>query len=363
MRWQEIAELQESAIVDEEVSDSVSKNPSAKPIPKIKQNPVELLSAKGIDYRELEKLLKDKEWRKADELTAKHILKVANREKEGWLDTEHIQAFPCEDLWTIDQLWVHYSNSKFGFSIQKKLWLECGGEIGKHDVKVWIKFASTVGWYYLENDDWRQYKDFMNDTNNAQNAPPCSLPVWWGFVRWGVGGWGERVVIGSLFLRMELVSARGSDYRELEKLLINKDWRKADELTAQLMLKAANRKERGWINEDDMRKFPCEDLKIIDQLWVHYSASRFGFSIQRKLWLECGGKVGIWDSEVFRRFGEKVGWYHPNKGWLTYTDFMNDTKDAQNAFLASLPRIDNEGCGLYRNVLGVLISRVETCEV
>jgi molybdopterin converting factor small subunit len=171
---------------------------------KVKKPLVELHSAKGIDYRELEKLLKAQEWRSADELTGKHMLKVANRESQGWLDEDSIKIFPCEDLRTIDQLWVHYSNSKFGFSIQKKLWLDCGGEIGKHDVKVWMKFAATVGWYHPENDDWRAYTDFMNDTNNAQNAPPFSLPVWWGFVRWGVGGWGERVVVGSLLSRRDL---------------------------------------------------------------------------------------------------------------------------------------------------------------
>jgi uncharacterized caspase-like protein len=152
------------------------KTPPVSPVPEVKKNSVELVSAKGIDYRELEKLLKAKEWRKADELTAKLMCQVANREKEGWLDTEHIEAFPCEDLRTIDQLWVHYSSSKFGFSIQKKLWLECGGEIGKYDYEVWKKFAAKVGWYHPQKNDWRTYTEFMNDTKNAQNSLPASLP-------------------------------------------------------------------------------------------------------------------------------------------------------------------------------------------
>jgi uncharacterized caspase-like protein len=157
------------------ISAQGSKSPSAQ-VPEVKKNPVELISAKGIDYRELEKLLKAQEWRKADELTAKHMLKVANRESQGWLDEESIKIFPCEDLRTIDQLWVHYSSSKFGFSIQKKLWLECGGEIGKYDYEVWKKFAAKVGWYHPQKDDWRTYTEFMNDTKNAQNAASASLP-------------------------------------------------------------------------------------------------------------------------------------------------------------------------------------------
>ena len=161
----------------EAVSSSGRKTPPVSPVPEVKKNPVELLSAKGIDYRELEKLLKAKEWRKADELTAKLMCQVANRQKEGWLDTKHIEAFPCEDLRTIDQLWVHYSSSKFGFSIQKKLWLECGGEIGKYDYEVWKKFAAKVGWYHPQKDDWRTYNEFMSDTKNAQSSLPASLPM------------------------------------------------------------------------------------------------------------------------------------------------------------------------------------------
>ncbi|MFN9168467.1 MAG: GUN4 domain-containing protein, partial [Pseudanabaena sp.] len=82
-----------------------------------------------------------------------------------------------EDLRMLDKLWVHYSNSKYGFSIQKKLWLECGGEIGKYDYDVWKKFAAKVGWYHPEKDDWRTYTEFMNDTKNAQNSLPASLPI------------------------------------------------------------------------------------------------------------------------------------------------------------------------------------------
>jgi len=138
-------------------------------------------SAKVIDYRELEQLLKDKEYRKADELTAKLMLKVANREKERWLDNGSIKAFPCEDLRTIDQLWVNYSNSRFGFSIQKKLWLECGGEIGRYNYEVFKKFAAKIGWYHPQNNYWRNYSEFMNDTKNAQNAMSASLPLMGGY--------------------------------------------------------------------------------------------------------------------------------------------------------------------------------------
>ena len=144
---------------------------------------IELRSAKGIDYSALENVLRwnrtINEWRGADELTAKLMLKVPGRENNSWLRYEDIKQFPCEDLRTIDQLWMHYSNSKFGFSIQKQIWLECGGEIGKdyfYDHEGFRKLAAKVGWYHPQKAEWRTYTEFMNSTKNAQNALPASLP-------------------------------------------------------------------------------------------------------------------------------------------------------------------------------------------
>jgi hypothetical protein len=86
------------------------------------------------------------EWRKADKMTTKLMCQVANREKEGCLKAKDMNQFPCEDLQIIDQLWVYYSVGKYGFSVQKKLWLECGGEIGKYDYEVLVKFMAKAGW-------------------------------------------------------------------------------------------------------------------------------------------------------------------------------------------------------------------------
>ncbi|MEG4987482.1 serine/threonine-protein kinase [Microcoleus sp. BR0-C5] len=86
-----------------------------------------VISAVGMDYTNLQNLLAAKKWREADEETARVMLKVAGREKEGGLNTESIDNFPCEDLRTIDQLWVKYSNGRFGFSVQKRIYKSLGG--------------------------------------------------------------------------------------------------------------------------------------------------------------------------------------------------------------------------------------------
>lgn len=70
----------------------------------------ELASEKGIDYTQLRNLLKAGKWQEADQETGNKMREVMGRQKEGWLQDEDIEQFPCTDLRTLDQLWVKYSN-------------------------------------------------------------------------------------------------------------------------------------------------------------------------------------------------------------------------------------------------------------
>ncbi|TVP56128.1 MAG: serine/threonine protein kinase [Nodularia sp. (in: Bacteria)] len=106
---------------------------------------VQLKSAVGMDYKKLRDLLAAGKWKEADAETARVMLAVAKREKEGWLDTNSIDNFPCEDLRTIDQLWVKYSNERFGFSVQKRIYESLGGT-RQYDEKIWEAFGDKVGW-------------------------------------------------------------------------------------------------------------------------------------------------------------------------------------------------------------------------
>ncbi|MCZ8223533.1 MAG: GUN4 domain-containing protein [Microcystis sp. LE19-84.1B] len=117
------------------------------PVISVPQTPpsIQLKSAKGIDYRNLEDLLKRQQWEKADAETATVMLQVANRTKEGWFRVEDIDNFPCEDLRTIDQLWLKYSNGKFGFSVQAKIYRELSGT-REYNERVWNAFGDRVGW-------------------------------------------------------------------------------------------------------------------------------------------------------------------------------------------------------------------------
>ena len=123
----------------------------------------------GIDYRLLEVLLKSQDWKNADKETAKLMLRAARCEMKGLLDPEDMETFPCEDLQKLNQLWQHYSEGKFGFSIQKEIYQNLGGT-REYNHEVWIKFSDIVGWII---ERWL-FKD--DDLTYNFNAPKGHLP-------------------------------------------------------------------------------------------------------------------------------------------------------------------------------------------
>jgi serine/threonine protein kinase len=149
--------------------------------------PNNLNSAVGINYRKLRDLLAARKWREADEETRSVILQVANREQIGWLNLAEIKEFPCEDLRTIDQLWVTYSNGHFGFSIQKQIWQEVGGKPNADD-QIWCSFGERVGWRV--KGDWL-WSDNLAFTSNAPKGhlPGFGVKKGW-LLSWSVlAGW------------------------------------------------------------------------------------------------------------------------------------------------------------------------------
>jgi hypothetical protein len=145
------------------------RQPQIIPTPQPVNQEVQLQSSCGMDYRKLRDLLKAGKWKDADEETTRVILAFAKREKEGWLDVKDIDNFPCEDLRTIDQLWVKYSNGRFGFSVQKRIYQGLGGT-KNYNEKIWQAFGDKVGW--RKGGSWLYYKDITFDIK----APEGHLP-------------------------------------------------------------------------------------------------------------------------------------------------------------------------------------------
>ena len=143
----------------------------------------DLSSEKGIDYRRLRDLLKAEKWKEADQETADQMLKAIGKTKWWDVESDDLLNFPCADLLTIDRLWVKYSRGRFGFSVQKQIYVECGGQLdGEYPGdKIWRQFGEKVGWRV--NGNWISYSSVTFSTS-AQRG---HLPLWWGLC--GGLGW------------------------------------------------------------------------------------------------------------------------------------------------------------------------------
>lgn len=158
------------------------------------------------------------------------------------------------------------------------------------------------------------------------------------------------VVTETPLISVKLESEKGIDYSLLEKLLAEKNWRAADEETSVKMLEVMQQKSRGYLSEEDIRKFPAVDLQTIDQLWVRYSHRRFGFSVQKGLWVKLGGKPGVYDATIWEKFGDRVGWRIDNE-WVYYSE-LNFTSKAMPGHLPGGTVFGWEG-GVLCGVLGL----------
>ncbi len=112
---------------------------------------------------------------------------------------------------------------------------------------------------------------------------------------------------------VSLQSERGIDYSPLQQLLIAEDFQSADRMTLQKMceLAGAAAVQRKWLYFTEVENFTPTDLQTINTLWLVYSEGKFGFSIQREIWLSLG--------KNWEKFWTKIGWKNGNT-WTRYPD-------------------------------------------
>lgn len=93
---------------------------------------------------QLKKYLQDSEWEEADKETAWIFYQVMIL--NDYYSKDFLINFPTETLNKINQLWLEYSNGKFGFSVQKEIW---------EDKKEEEEYIERVRW--LENPGAREF--------------------------------------------------------------------------------------------------------------------------------------------------------------------------------------------------------------
>jgi hypothetical protein len=126
----------------------------------------------------------------------------------------------------------------------------------------------------------------------------------------------------------------GVNYTNLRDLLAAGKWKRADQETTRAMLQATKREEEGWFRVKDFESFSCEDLGIIDQLWLSASKGKFGFSIQKEIYESLRGTSERW--ELWNKFGDRVGWRGTPEDtgqWVSHSDLTFNNVEAPKGHL------------------------------
>lgn len=99
-------------------------------------------------------------------------------------------------------------------------------------------------------------------------------------------------------------------YEKLRKYLASESWFEADLETVKVISDITG-KELKDLTPEDIREFPCNELKVIDQLWLKYSHERFGFSTQLDAYQSVGGNLDTTirqERSIVEKWGDKLGW-------------------------------------------------------
>lgn len=144
---------------------SSSKNPQTSPN-------ILTQESTDLDYNQLQDLLRKQQWQAADRQTTKLLLKILGRTYWNEVYPQDIAQLPCSELKKIDQLWLHYSNGHFGFSIQQAIFSSLGGLV---DYETQKKLGDRLGW--RKEGKWLNYEQL--NFQLEPNSPLGHLPVHW----------------------------------------------------------------------------------------------------------------------------------------------------------------------------------------
>ncbi|BBN13827.1 protein MpGUN4 [Marchantia polymorpha subsp. ruderalis] len=135
---------------------------------------VALESELGVSYELLRDKLAAGEWEAADAETRRLLCVMAGEGavKRKWVYFSEVQFIPEADLRTVDGLWRAYSNQKFGYSVQRRVW--------KSVNESWTAFFKKVGWTRQlgdsRNDAYKKFPlEFMWDVEDP--TPRGHLPL------------------------------------------------------------------------------------------------------------------------------------------------------------------------------------------
>ncbi|MGF1457857.1 MAG: GUN4 domain-containing protein [Leptolyngbyaceae cyanobacterium] len=155
-----------------------------------------------------------------------------------------------------------------------------------------------------------------------------------------------------------------SRYAKLEALMQQGKWREADEETYRLMITTVGKEEGQRFDSEDLETFPCENLKVVDSLWVKYSDGKFGFSVQKQIWQKCNRPVSGRGKD-WVPFLIKVGWSYPDGRQKEYELLAADPELSPSGefpnFMVFSPPSRKLLLATFMTDMKGIFSRAETC--
>jgi serine/threonine protein kinase len=162
---------------------------------------------------------------------------------------------------------------------------------------------------------------------------------------------------------IQLKSEVGINYTKLRDLLAARNWKQADYETYLVMLKAVGHEKDDLIRDKELLNFPCTDLRTIDKLWVKYSNGKFGFSVQKEIYLSVGGIAdGKYYEEAWKKFADKVGWMREAAFIGVFLSYPDTAPKGHLPYTTLFP-IPHFGYGIPYSTFWGLFSRIETCKL
>jgi len=106
----------------------------------------------------------------------------------------------------------------------------------------------------------------------------------------------------------------GFDYVPLLTALQAGEFREADQLTRDALIKLAGEKavERGYVYFTEVPKLPVADMATLQRLWYTYSDGKHGYAVQAKAW--ASKKV----AGNYEKFFQRIGWMNKEGSLLRW---------------------------------------------
>ncbi|KAF3455671.1 hypothetical protein FNV43_RR00311 [Rhamnella rubrinervis] len=132
-------------------------------------------TSETVSFDTLQIHLSTRNFREADEETRRLLIVLAGdaAQKRGYVFFSEVQFISASDLKAIDSLWRQYSDNRFGYSVQKRIFEKVNKDFTRFFLKVgWMKKLDTE----IEQFNYRSFpSEFMWELND--DTPEGHLPL------------------------------------------------------------------------------------------------------------------------------------------------------------------------------------------